>query len=114
MVYLRRRNSLYNRDVQTALGNYQRHLEKVEREVEERERCLKGVLDEFESVGLGLDLENGREGEGKGKKGVMREVGRTYGEMLREIERVREEVERLDGQQSRAEKKSGSERVGES
>ena len=123
MVYLRCRNSLYNKDVQTALGNYQRHLEKMEREVGEREWCLRGVVDEFESVGSGLDLENGGEGEdkgkGKGKKGVMREVGRRYGEVLREIERVREEVERLEGgdgavQQSRAAKKSGSERVGES
>ncbi len=119
MMYLRSRNGLYNAHVQTALTNYQRHLEEVEGEVKEREWNLRGVVEEYENVGLRLDLESGGEGEDEGKKGVMGEVGRRYGEVLREIERVREEVQRLESadggvQPSRAAKKSDRERIGES
>ncbi len=49
----------------------------------------------------------------------MEEVGRRYGEVLREIERVREEVQRLESadsgvQPSQAAKKSGRARIAES
>ncbi len=120
MMYLRSRNGLYNTRVQTALANYQRHLEEVERGAKEREWDLRGVVEEYENVGLASDMEGGGEGEeGGGKKGVMMEVGRRYGEVLREIERVREEVQRLesgdsDVPPSRAAKRFGRERIGES
>ena len=49
----------------------------------------KEEVELFESVGL--------DEEGKGQKGIMKEVGRRYGELLQTIEDVKGEIDRLKG-----------------
>jgi diphthamide biosynthesis protein 3 len=90
VAYLQSRNRIYRTDVQRALGNYSRHLETVGRELEERERTLRGVLEEYDDVGVdGI-------GTGKEQRGPMREVGRRYGKVLWEIEAVKAEIAKLE------------------
>lgn len=88
MVYLQRRNMVYKPEVQVALRNYQRHLEEVMVGLEGREEELRAVLKEYDDVGQDVD-------DGQGPRGVMREVGRRYGEVLREIELVEKDIARL-------------------
>ncbi len=107
VLYLQSRNRVYNVDVQGALGNYQRHLAAVGRGLEERQGMLGEVVREFDDVGMdggGLD-------SGHGQRGLMREVGRRYGEILREIEVVKEEMAKLERSGGGSGKHSGSERA---
>lgn len=114
VVYLQSRNRVYCVDIQRALKNYQEHLDAVEGGLEEREGMLRDVIEEFDDVGLGGATLDG----GQRQRGMMREVGRRYGEILREIEVVKEEMVKLDhggggggGKQSR---RGGRRREGES
>jgi diphthamide biosynthesis protein 3 len=92
MVYLQSRNRLYSVDVQEALGNYQSHLQSVEHELEERQRTLRKVLEEFDTV----SLDGAGANAGNGQRGMMREVGRRYGEVLRETETVKDEIQKIE------------------
>ena len=101
VVYLQSRNRVYRTDVQRALENYHQHLQAVKRAMDEREGTLRAVLEEFDDVSFGRDSSDG----GQGRKGTMSEVGRRYGEVLRQIAVVKEDIEKLQsgsdkGQQS--------------
>ena len=64
--------------------------------MEEREAVLRGVVEEFDEVGFGGDGGgNGADGGTSQRGGLMREVGRRYGEVLGEIEMVKAEMGRL-------------------
>jgi hypothetical protein len=90
VAYLQSRNRVYRADVQGALRNYSHHLETVGRELEGREGILRGVLEEYDDVGMdGMGVE-------KGQRGPMREVGRRYGEVLLEIEAIKMEIAKLE------------------
>lgn len=110
--YLQCRNKLYRTDVQSALGNYQRHLKDVETGLEERKAVLRGLVDEYDAVEPwdGGGVVNA----GQGQNGLMREVGRRYGEVLREIELVKQEIEKLKrGEQARERERVKSRTGGE-
>jgi hypothetical protein len=102
-VYLQKRNRVYSVDVQRALKNYQHHLDTVEDGLEEREAMLRGVVEEFDEVG---SSEDGIDG-GKIQSGLMREVGKRYGEVLREIQIVKAEMEKLRGDAVEKQSRSG-------
>jgi hypothetical protein len=102
-VYLQNRNRVYSVDVQRALKNYQHHLDTVEDGLEEREAMLRGVVEEFDEVG---SSEDGIDG-GKIQSGLMREVGKRYGEVLREIEIVKAEMKKLRGDAVEKQSRSG-------
>lgn len=91
--YLQSRNKLYRPEVQTALGNYQRHLEALETVLEDRESELRGMVEEYEDVGV---ADSEVQGEGQRQRGLMREVGRRYGEVLSEVEKVKGQILRLE------------------
>jgi hypothetical protein len=70
---------IYTPEVRGALAGYERYLEDETRRLTERERDLEGLLEEYESVkGLG-------------------EAGRRVWMVRGEIERVRRDIERLEG-----------------
>jgi hypothetical protein len=95
-LFLQSRNRLYSGEVQRALGNYQRHLDTVEDSLKEREAVLSGVCEEFDEAGLdraeGGDATDGGNGQ---RRGLMRGLGKRYGEVLGEIEIVKADMERL-------------------
>jgi hypothetical protein len=110
--YLQCRNKLYRTDVQSALGNYQRHLKDVETGLEERKAVLRGLVDEYDAVEPSDG--GGVVNAGQGQNGLMREVGRRYGEVLRDIELVKQEIEKLErGEQARERERVKSRTGGE-
>jgi hypothetical protein len=95
-LFLQSRNRLYSGEVQRALRNYQRHLDAVEDSLEEREAVLRGVCDEFDEVGFdGVEGGNATDAGNSQRRGLMRELGMRYGEVLGEIEIVKADMERL-------------------
>lgn len=82
------RRDIYRPDVQDALRRYAEHLQGLEQQLEERERVCTKEIELYENVGV--------DEEGNGQKGIMREVGRRYGELLKAIEGVKREVDRLE------------------
>jgi hypothetical protein len=70
---------IYTPEERGALAGYERYLEDETRRLTERERDLEGLLEEYESV-----------------KGLA-EVGRRVWMVKGEIERVRRDIERLEG-----------------
>ncbi|KAK3345580.1 hypothetical protein B0H65DRAFT_209529 [Neurospora tetraspora] len=85
------RKEVYTPEVRRALGECRGWLGGEPKRVEEEVRRGVGLL---RGYGMGL------EGEGEGdpeKEKVMREIARVYGEMEREVEVVRRDLERLGG-----------------
>ncbi|PBP20314.1 hypothetical protein BUE80_DR008968 [Diplocarpon rosae] len=78
---------LYTDKVQNALGNYVRELRGGMERGKERRRMAERTL-------WGYGVGRGDEGE---KEKVLKSVARAYGELIREIEEVGRDVERLRG-----------------
>ena len=79
--------AVYTPLVRGALGNYAAALRDGQDRLGERERRAERAL-----WGYGVGREDGGE-----KERVMREVARVYGELGREVEDVRRDVEKLRG-----------------
>ena len=78
---------VYTRDVVDALQNYMRNLKDGQDRLKERERDARRVL-----WGYGV----GRvEGGGEEKEKIMKEIGRVYGSLIREVREVGRDVEKL-------------------
>lgn len=84
VLYLTARRKLYAPNVQAALGRYGRYLEGMRSEMEQQEGLCREEVETFDEV----------RADG-GQRGIMREVGRRYGELLTGIEGVKEEIEKL-------------------
>jgi len=79
------RNVVYSTDVVKALGNYEAHLRDARMRLEQSVRDLKL---ELEGYGVGVEA-------GEGKERTMREMGRVYREMTKQMEDVKADLERL-------------------
>ncbi|KAI9739489.1 MAG: hypothetical protein M1818_005177 [Claussenomyces sp. TS43310] len=81
------RDALYTPEVRGALRVYAEHLRDGRARLNQRE---KEARRELERYGVGRD-------DNRNKDKIMHEVARVYGEMGREVEGVREDLERLKG-----------------
>ncbi|OWP02408.1 hypothetical protein B2J93_3196 [Marssonina coronariae] len=79
---------VYTEEVQNALVNYVRELRVGMERGRERRRMAERTL-----WGYGV----GRGDEGEGKERVLKSVARAYGELIKEVEEVGRDVERLRG-----------------
>lgn len=87
------RREVYTPEVKRALVEYKKWLvaeqERIRGEIERGEEVLGGY-------GVRINTEGGGEGGGDAEKEkVMREIARVYGEMEREVDVVRKDLERL-------------------
>jgi hypothetical protein len=96
VMYLTTLKATYSGDMQSALGNYARHLNGEERKLRQREDVLKGMVEEYEGVQLG-EGEGSRAATGSLSGGsVMSQLGQKYGEILKEIEDVKSDIRKLE------------------
>ena len=68
-------------EIVTALGRYQEHLKQTQERVEKQKARLLEELDEYQTV----DTDSG----------PIKEIARRYGGLIKEMEGVRMEIERL-------------------
>ena len=83
---------LYTDEVRNALENYVRELRMGRERGRERRAQAERTL-----WGYGVGRKEGESGEGGEKEKVLRECARVYGELMREVESVGRDVERLRG-----------------
>jgi len=88
--YLRGEKLIYTDDVRNALGEYMRHLKDARERLRDRRRGAEKLL-----WGYGVGREEN--GGGSWKEKVMKEIGRVYGELKKEVEEVGRDVKRLKG-----------------
>ena len=84
--------TIHTPEVVSALGRYYRHLKDVRERLEERRVLAMEELKGYEDGGGGRD---GGPGRGRADSGAMKEIARRYGGLIREVEDVRMEIERL-------------------
>lgn len=75
-----------------ALGVYAEHLRDGRSRLAQREKEAQRELGRY-----GVGRREDEDGDRAGKEKVMREVARVYGEMGKEVEEVRRDLERLKG-----------------
>jgi hypothetical protein len=93
------RRDTYTPEVSKALRNYAAHLRDAKGRLGEAIRTLKGELEGYGVEGSSRgekDGEGSAKGTGKpGKERTMREMARVYREMVRQVDEVRGDLERL-------------------
>ncbi|PWY87268.1 hypothetical protein BO94DRAFT_546481 [Aspergillus sclerotioniger CBS 115572] len=89
--------TIHTPEVVGALGRYYRHLKDVRERLEERRVLALEELKGYEDVGGGSGGggRDGGTGRGRADSGAMKEIARRYGGLIREVEDVRMEIERL-------------------
>jgi predicted RNA-binding protein len=80
--YVTAQNAVYTPEAVRALRNYAEHLRDARNRLKQRERDAEKELARY---GVGRES----------KEKVMREIARVYGEMTKEIEEARKDLERL-------------------
>ncbi|EAU35813.1 conserved hypothetical protein [Aspergillus terreus NIH2624] len=81
-------NALHTPEVTTALGRYREHLQHVRARLEERRVKAQEELDAYAAADSDASRRVG--------SGPVREIARRYGALLKEMEDVRMEIQRLD------------------
>ncbi|EAW25066.1 uncharacterized protein NFIA_105540 [Aspergillus fischeri NRRL 181] len=90
--------TLYTPEVVTALDRYRQHLRESRQRLEEKQRKVLEELKGYE----GVDSTEAHEPSARSNKehfesGPMREIARRYGSLVKEIEAVKLEIQRLSG-----------------
>lgn len=89
---------LYTPEVVTALDRYRQHLRETRERLEEKQGKLLEELKGYESMDSTETHElSARSSKEHFESGPMREIDRRYGSLVKEIEAVKLEIQRISG-----------------
>jgi hypothetical protein len=87
--------TLYTPEVVTALDRYRQHLRETRERLEEQQGRVLEELKAYEGVDSEAHEPSARSDKEHFESGPMREIARRYGSLIKEIEAVKLEIQRL-------------------